>query len=58
MLNRAELIKRLCWEDRLLHKNSKVRYDANIDLKFLCDSTTDPKDHRIRELGIYFLLLS
>ncbi|GJY14629.1 protein MOR1 isoform X1 [Tanacetum coccineum] len=46
--------KRLCWEDRLLHKNSKVRYAANIDLKFLCDSITDPKDHRLVEFGYLF----
>ncbi|GKC32962.1 protein MOR1 isoform X1 [Tanacetum coccineum] len=46
--------KRLCWEDRLLHKNSKVRYAANIDLKFLCDSIADPRDHRLVELGNIF----
>ncbi|PWA32513.1 hypothetical protein CTI12_AA625250 [Artemisia annua] len=49
-----EVSKHFCWEDRLLHKNSKVRYDANIDLKSLCDSITDPKDHRIIELGYLF----
>ncbi|GJZ84418.1 MOR1-like protein [Tanacetum coccineum] len=57
MLKQDKLLnesKRLCWEDRLLHKNSKVRYAANIDLKFLCDSITDPEDHRIRELGYLF----
>ncbi|KAL8192496.1 hypothetical protein R6Q57_027681 [Mikania cordata] len=46
--------KKLPWEDRLLHKNWKVRNDANIDLAALCDSITDPKDHRIRELGHFF----
>ncbi|KAI3709296.1 hypothetical protein L2E82_39056 [Cichorium intybus] len=46
--------KKLPWEDRLLHKNWKVRNDANIDLAALCDSITDPKDHRIRELGRFF----
>lgn len=43
--------KKLPWEARLLHKNWKVRNDANIDLAALCDSITDPKDNRIRELG-------
>lgn len=43
--------KKLPWEDRLLHKNWKVRNDANIDLAALCDSITDPKDSRLRELG-------
>ncbi|GJS17329.1 reverse transcriptase domain-containing protein [Tanacetum coccineum] len=42
--------KKLPWEDRLVHKNWKVRNDANIDLTALFDSITDPKDPRIREL--------
>ncbi|KVH89565.1 hypothetical protein Ccrd_008447 [Cynara cardunculus var. scolymus] len=46
--------KKLPWEDRLLHKNWKVRNDANIDLAALCDSITDPKDPRIREFGHFF----
>lgn len=46
--------KKLPWEDRLLHKNWKVRNEANIDLAALCDSVTDPKDNRIRELGPLF----
>lgn len=46
--------KKLPWEDRLVHKNWKVRNDANIDLAALCDSITDPKDPRIRELGHFF----
>ncbi|KAI7734056.1 hypothetical protein M8C21_015036, partial [Ambrosia artemisiifolia] len=46
--------KKLPWEDRLLHKNWKVRNDANIDLASLFDSITDPKDPRIRELGHFF----
>ncbi|KAH9747537.1 protein MOR1 [Citrus sinensis] len=46
--------KKLPWEDRLLHKNWKVRNEANIDLAALCDSITDPKDNRIRELGPLF----
>ncbi|XP_059659280.1 protein MOR1-like [Cornus florida] len=46
--------KKLPWEDRLTHKNWKVRNDANIDLAAVCDSITDPKDHRIREFGPYF----
>ncbi|PWA59320.1 ARM repeat superfamily protein [Artemisia annua] len=46
--------KKLPWEDRLLHKNWKVRNDANIDLTALFDSITDPKDPRIRELGHFF----
>uniref|UniRef100_A0A5B7AKF7 Protein MOR1 n=1 Tax=Davidia involucrata TaxID=16924 RepID=A0A5B7AKF7_DAVIN len=43
--------KKLPWEDRLLHKNWKVRNDANIDLAAVCDSIKDPKDHRLREFG-------
>ncbi|KAF2304599.1 hypothetical protein GH714_034662 [Hevea brasiliensis] len=46
--------KKLPWEDRLLHKNWKVRNEANIDLASLCDSITDPKDSRLRELGPFF----
>ncbi|XP_074307660.1 protein MOR1-like isoform X2 [Silene latifolia] len=46
--------KKLPWEDRLSHKNWKVRNDANIDLASLCDSITDPKDPRLREFGHYF----
>jgi cytoskeleton-associated protein 5 len=43
--------KKLPWEDRLTHKNWKVRNDANIDLASLCDSITDPKDPRLREIA-------
>ncbi|KAK2456121.1 protein MOR1 [Trifolium repens] len=44
--------KKLPWEDRLAHKNWKVRNEANVDLASLCDSITDPKeDPRIREFG-------
>lgn len=43
--------KKLPWEERLLHKNWKVRNDANIDLAALCDSITDPKDPRLKEFG-------
>ncbi|GAU31280.1 hypothetical protein TSUD_39600 [Trifolium subterraneum] len=46
--------KKLPWEDRLAHKNWKVRNEANIDLASLCDSITDPKDPRIREFGHFF----
>ncbi|KAJ7970482.1 protein MOR1 [Quillaja saponaria] len=46
--------KKLPWEDRLLHKNWKVRNEANIDLAALCDSITDPKDSRLREFGHLF----
>ncbi|KAH7857794.1 hypothetical protein Vadar_016518 [Vaccinium darrowii] len=46
--------KKLPWEDRLVHKNWKVRNDANIDLAALCDSITDPKDPRLREFGSFF----
>lgn len=44
--------KKLPWEDRLLHKNWKVRNEANIDLIAVCDSITDPKDPRLREFGM------
>lgn len=43
--------KKLPWEDRLSHKNWKVRNEANIDLAAVCDSITDPKDARLREFG-------
>ena len=43
--------KKLPWEDRLMHKNWKVRNDANIDLAAVCDSISDPKDPRLREFG-------
>lgn len=43
--------KKLPWEERLLHKNWKVRNDANIDLAAVCDSITDPKDPRLRDFG-------
>ncbi|XP_043688647.1 protein MOR1 isoform X3 [Telopea speciosissima] len=46
--------KKLPWEDRLLHKNWKVRNDANIDLVAVFDSFTDPKDPRLREFGHFF----
>ncbi|XP_042428595.1 protein MOR1-like [Zingiber officinale] len=46
--------KKLPWEDRLLHKNWKVRNEANIDLAAVCDSITDPKDPRLREFGPFF----
>ena len=46
--------KKLPWEDRLFHKNWKVRNEANVDLASLCDSITDPKDSRIREFGEFF----
>lgn len=46
--------KKLPWEDRLTHKNWKVRNDANIDLASVCDSISDPKDPRLREFGPFF----
>ncbi|CAN6462652.1 unnamed protein product [Victoria cruziana] len=46
--------RKLPWEDRLSHKNWKVRNDANIDLAALCDSIPDPKDPRLREFGPLF----
>ncbi|KAI5605869.1 hypothetical protein BDE02_01G381900 [Populus trichocarpa] len=46
--------KKLAWEDRLLHKNWKVRNEANIDLASLCDSISDPKDSRLREFAPFF----
>ncbi|VFQ78444.1 unnamed protein product [Cuscuta campestris] len=46
--------KKLPWDDRLLHKNWKVRNDANIDLAAVFDSITDPKDPRLREFGPLF----
>jgi len=46
--------KKLPWEERLTHKNWKVRNDGNIDLAALCDGITDPKDPRLREIGSFF----
>ncbi|XP_052201183.1 protein MOR1 isoform X2 [Diospyros lotus] len=46
--------KKLPWEDRLTHKNWKVRNDANIDLAALLDSVSDPKDPRLRDFGPLF----
>ncbi|KAF3549804.1 hypothetical protein DY000_02001870 [Brassica cretica] len=46
--------KKLPWEDRLAHKNWKVRNEANVDLASVCDSITDPKDLRLREFGHLF----
>ncbi|KAM2730989.1 hypothetical protein EV1_002177 [Malus domestica] len=46
--------KKLPWDDRLFHKNWKVRNEANIDLAALCDSVADPKDSRLREFGPLF----
>ncbi|XP_024517263.1 protein MOR1 [Selaginella moellendorffii] len=46
--------KKLPWEDRLTHKNWKVRNDGCIDLAGVCDSIMDPKDPRLREFGPLF----
>ncbi|VVB02220.1 unnamed protein product [Arabis nemorensis] len=46
--------KKLPWEDRLGHKNWKVRNEANVDLASICDSITDPKDPRLRDFGHLF----
>lgn len=46
--------KKLPWDERLLHKNWKVRNDANIDLAAVCNSISDPKDARLREFGHLF----
>ncbi|KAL5568082.1 hypothetical protein UlMin_024657 [Ulmus minor] len=46
--------KKLPWDDRLFHKNWKVRNEANIDLAAVCDSIADPKDPRLREFGHFF----
>lgn len=46
--------KKLPWDERLQHKNWKVRNDGNIDLAALCDSITDPKDARLREFAPLF----
>ncbi|KAG0450884.1 hypothetical protein HPP92_026450 [Vanilla planifolia] len=46
--------KKLPWDERLFHKNWKVRNEANIDLAAACDSIIDPKDPRLREFGPLF----
>lgn len=43
--------KKWAWEDRLAHKNWKVRNDANIDIAAVCDGIMDPKDPRLKEFG-------
>ncbi|KAG9134206.1 hypothetical protein Leryth_023208 [Lithospermum erythrorhizon] len=45
--------KKLQWEDRLTHKNWKVRNDANIDLAALFYSINDPKDPRLLNLAYF-----
>ena len=50
--------KKLPWEDRLAHKNWKVRNEANVDLASVCDSITDPKDPRLRDFGELGFLIS
>lgn len=57
--------KKWAWEDRLAHKNWKVRNDANIDIAAVCDGIMDPKDPRLKEFGkcsvmllLLFVLLS
>lgn len=49
--------KKLPWEDRLGHKNWKVRNEANVDLASLFDSITDPKDPRLRDFGEFLYLV-
>lgn len=49
--------KKLPWEDRLGHKNWKVRNEANVDLASVCDSITDPKDSRLRDFGEFLYLV-
>lgn len=46
--------KKLSWEDRLAHKNWKVRVDANTDIAALCDSISDPKDPKLKDFGPLF----
>lgn len=50
--------KKLPWDDRLFHKNWKVRNEANIDLAALCDSIADPKDPRLREFGKRYIFIA
>lgn len=48
--------KKLSWEERLAHKNWKVRNEANIDLAALCESILDCKDPRFKEFGQFLNL--
>ncbi|KAL6964278.1 Protein MICROTUBULE ORGANIZATION 1 [Sarracenia purpurea var. burkii] len=48
--------KNLSWEDRLLHKNYKIRNDANINLVAVFDSISDHKDSCLRELALVQLI--
>jgi cytoskeleton-associated protein 5 len=48
--------KKLPWEDRLAHKNWKVRNDGNVDIAALCDTIMDPKDPRLKEFGKFLAL--
>ncbi len=43
--------KKLPWEDRLAHKNWKLRNDAYIDMASLLNSISDPKDSRLNTFG-------
>ncbi|KAL2612993.1 hypothetical protein R1flu_024685 [Riccia fluitans] len=46
--------KKLSWEDRLAHKNWKVRVDAHTDIAALCDTISDPKDPKLKDFGPLF----
>ncbi|GBG84830.1 hypothetical protein CBR_g39205 [Chara braunii] len=46
--------KKLPWDERIAHKNWKVRNDAYIDLAAACEAVTDPKDPRLRDYGPLF----
>eukprot|EP00897_Mesotaenium_endlicherianum_P004913 jgi/Mesen1/444/ME000101S10673 len=46
--------KKLSWEDRLAHKNWKVRNEGYVDLAAFCESVRDPKDQRLRDIGPLF----
>lgn len=43
--------KKLPWEDRLTHKNWKIRNDGYVDLASICNNITDPKDSRLTSFG-------
>ncbi|KAL3680081.1 hypothetical protein R1sor_023037 [Riccia sorocarpa] len=46
--------KKLSWEDRLAHKNWKVRVDANTDIAAVCETISDPKDPKLKDFGPLF----
>lgn len=43
--------KKLPWDERVGHKNWKVRQDAYVDMAAACRAIHDPKDSKLRDFG-------